>query len=446
MQAVVEDDGEAAVNQAVKHEQTMVKVAWRILPFVCFCFLVNYIDRTNISFAALTMNHDLGVSPTGFGWIVGAFFFGYCISEIPSNLGLQRFGARIWIARIMISWGIMTMVCALARTPTQLMIARFLLGVAEGGFAPGVFIYLSYWFPARWRAKAIATFLLGVPLAAVIGGPLSSAILTLNGFAGLKQWQWLFLLEGVPALGLGIFCLYTLMDSPSKAHWLSQEEKTWLESELRLERAKIEAAGHMTLRQSLTDFRVVVLSCTYLTGLIGLNGVYYWMPQILKSFGLGNVSVGLVSAIPNLLSAIAMILWARSSDRTGKRVLHVVATCLVAAIAMAASSLAHDGIFVMIGLTVALIGAFGFLATFWALPATFLTGRAAAGGFGLILSIGNSSGFFGPYIVGWIKEYTLGYSGSLFVLSGFLLVAALLTLIFAFNVRTMRDSLGVAPV
>jgi ACS family tartrate transporter-like MFS transporter len=416
--------------------RVMAKVSWRILPFMCFCFLVNYIDRTNVSFAALTMNHDLGITPTDFGWIVGAFFFGYCISEIPSNLALQRFGARAWITAIMVAWGVLTMVCAAARTPAEMMAARFLLGVAEGGFAPGIFIYLGNWFPARWRAKAIATFLLGVPLAAVIGGPLSGGILMLSGAGGLKPWQWLFVLEGVPALGLGAFCLFTLLDSPAKADWLSAREKAWLQSELQAERAAIEAAGHITLRQSLTDFRVVVLSLTYLTGLIGLNGVYYWMPQILKSFGLANVTVGFLSAVPNFLSAIGMVLWARSSDRTGKRVSHVVATCVVGAAALAVSSLLDDRLLVMLGLTVALIGGFGFLATFWALPSTFLTGRAAAGGFGLILSIGNSSGFFGPYLVGWIKEASHGYNGSLFALSGFLLAAVLLTLVFARSVQS----------
>lgn len=416
----------------------MAKVSWRILPFVCMCFLVSYIDRTNVSFAALTMNRDLGISPTAFGWIVGAFFIGYCLSEIPSNLALQKFGARIWIARIMITWGIMTVVCSLSRTPGQLMVARFFLGVAEGGFAPGIFIYLGYWFPARWRAKAIATFLLGVPLAAVIGGPLSSAILSLNGIGGMKQWQWLFLLEGIPAVILGALCLFTLLDSPQKATWLSEDEKRWIEAELQSERAAIESVGHMSLRQSLTDVRVLVLSLTYLTGLIGLNGVYYWMPQIVKSLGLSDVTVGLVCAVPNLLGAVAMVLWARSSDRTGKRVWHVSATCLVGAAAMALSSLTHHGVLVMLGLSVALIGAFGFLATFWALPQTFLTGRAAAGGFGLILSIGNSSGFFGPYLVGWLKQTTPGYSGSLQWLSAFLLIAALLTLIFGASLRKRR--------
>ncbi|ASL48785.1 Putative tartrate transporter (plasmid) [Burkholderia sp. AD24] len=427
-------------DDEIDHERTMGKVSLRILPFVCMCFLVSYIDRTNVSFAALTMNRDLGISPTAFGWIVGAFFIGYCLSEIPSNLALQKFGARIWIARIMITWGVMTVVCSVSRTPTQLMVARFLLGVAEGGFAPGIFIYLGYWFPARWRAKAIATFLLGVPLAAVIGGPLSSAILSLNGIGGMKQWQWLFLLEGIPAVSLGVLCFFTLLDSPKQASWLREHEKKWIETELQRERAAIEAAGHMSLRQSLTDARVLVLSLTYLTGLIGLNGVYYWMPQIVKSLGLSDVTVGLVCAVPNLLGAVAMVLWARSSDRTGKRVWHVTATCLLGAAAMALSSLAHHGVLVMLGLSVALIGAFGFLATFWALPQTFLTGRAAAGGFGLILSIGNSSGFFGPYLVGWLKQTTHGYSGSLLWLSAFLLTAAILTQIFGASVRNVRTA------
>ncbi|MGN6653024.1 MFS transporter [Trinickia sp.] len=431
-----------SARSTVSPDRTMTKVGWRILPFVCFCFLVNYIDRTNVSFAALTMNRDLGISPTLFGWIVGAFFFGYCLSEIPSNLALQRFGARRWIAFIMVVWGVLTMICAAARTPHELMAARFVLGLAEGGFAPGIFIYLSDWFPARWRAKAIATFLLGVPMAAVIGGPLSASILSLNGTGGLKAWQWLFILEGVPAIGLGIFCVATLIDSPERASWLSRQEKAWITAELATERLAIEAAGHMTLLQSLTDLRVVILAMTYLTGLIGLNGVYYWLPQILKSFGLSTVTVGFVSAIPNFVSAIGMVLWARSSDRTGKRVAHVVATCLVGASALALSGLFEARILVMTGLGVALIGGFGFLATFWALPSTFLTGRAAAGGFGLILSIGNSSGFFGPYIVGWIKEETRGYNGSLMVLAGFLVVAALLTLTFA---RTGRERDVPAP-
>ena len=431
-----------SARSTVSPDRTMTKVGWRILPFVCFCFLVNYIDRTNVSFAALTMNRDLGISPTLFGWIVGAFFFGYCLSEIPSNLALQRFGARRWIAFIMVVWGVLTMICAAARTPHELMAARFVLGLAEGGFAPGIFIYLSDWFPARWRAKAIATFLLGVPMAAVIGGPLSASILSLNGTGGLKAWQWLFILEGVPAIGLGIFCVAPLIDSPERASWLSRQETAWITSELATERLAIEAAGHMTLLQSLTDLRVVILAMTYLTGLIGLNGVYYWLPQILKSFGLSTVTVGFVSAIPNFVSAIGMVLWARSSDRTGKRVAHVVATCLVGASALALSGLFEARILVMTGLGVALIGGFGFLATFWALPSTFLTGRAAAGGFGLILSIGNSSGFFGPYIVGWIKEATRGYNGSLMVLAGFLVVAALLTLTFA---RTGRERDVPAP-
>ncbi|MBN4666962.1 MFS transporter [Pandoraea nosoerga] len=427
-----------AVADPAFEQRTMTKVGWRILPFLCICFLVNYIDRTNVSFAALTMNRDLGLTPTGFGWIVGAFFFGYCISEIPSNLALQKFGARRWLATIMIAWGFMTMVCALARTPAELMAARFLLGVAEGGFSPAVFIYLAQWFPSRWRAKAIATFLLGVPLAAVFGGPLSGAILSLSGVAGLKHWQWLFLLEGVPALVLGALCLRMLIDSPTKAAWLNADEKAWIESELRAERLEIESAGHMTLGQSLTDFRVIVLSLTYLTGLIGLNGVYYWMPQILKSFGLDTVTVGLVSAIPNFVSAVGMVLWARSSDRTGQRVGHVVATCLLGAAALAVSSAFSDPRVLMVGLTVALIGGFGFLATFWAVPSTFLTGRAAAGGFGLILSIGNSSGFFGPYIVGWLREETHGYGGSFLALSGFLIAAVLLSLTFVRRARALE--------
>ena len=225
--------GNAAQEKSLE-EETYAKVTWRLIPFLFICYVFAYLDRVNVGFAKLQMLSDLKFSETVYGLGAGIFFIGYFIFEVPSNIALHKFGARKWIARIMITWGIMTVVCAFARTPMQLTVARFLLGVAEGGFAPGIFIYLGYWFPARWRAKAIATFLLGVPLAAVIGGPLSSAILSLHGLGGLKQWQWLFLLEGIPAVALGIFCLFTLKDSPSKAKWLSPGEKAWLESELQL--------------------------------------------------------------------------------------------------------------------------------------------------------------------------------------------------------------------
>lgn len=432
----------ASEEMQVDRAATMAKVGWRIMPFVFLCYLVNYLDRTNISYAALTMNQDLGIDPATFGWIVGAFFIAYCVCEIPSNLALQRFGARIWIARIMVTWGIATIVCAFVTSPTQLLIARFFLGAAEGGFAPGIFLYLSSWFPSQWRAKAMATFLLGVPISAVIGGPLSSAILSLHGLAGLKQWQWLFLLEGIPAIVLGVFCFFMLVDSPEKAKWLSASERNWLVNTLQSERTQIERNHHMTLRQALTNSRVLLLTLIYLAGLIGLNGVFYWLPQIVKSLGVSNVMVGLITAVPHLVGVAVMVLWARRSDRTGKRTWHVAAGGFFGMVFMAASGLVHSESAVLVMLTLALAGAYAFLAVFWALPSAFLTGRAAAGGFGLILSIGNLSGFFGPYLVGWIKQTTQSFSGSLMSLSLFLLAAGVLTVWFGRTVVLAEEHKG----
>src|SRR5450830_63675 len=426
-------------REQVDRDQTMRKVALRIMPFVFLCYLVNFLDRTNIGYAALTMNQDLGIGPAMFGWIVGIFFIGYCGSEIPSNLAYHRFGARIWIARIMVTWGIVTVLCAFVRSPTELLIARFFLGVAEGGFSPGIFMYLSGWFPARWRAKAMAIFLLGSPISSVIGGPLSSAILSLHQVGGLKQWQWLFLLEGIPAVILGAVCFFTLIDKPAKAKWLNEEEKLWLSGELQQERTKIEQHYHMGLWETFTNSRVLILALTYLAGLIGLNGVLYWMPQIVKSFGVSNVEVGLIVAVPNFFGAIAMVIWARRSDRTGKRIWHVVAACLFGAAGMVLASLMQETAYIIAGLTMALIGAFAFLATFWALPPAFLTGRSAAAGFALILSVGNMSGFVGPLLVGWIKETTKSYSGSFVMLSGFLIGGALLTLLFGRKTRLVEE-------
>jgi len=420
-------------------ERLMSKVLWRIVPFLFLCYLVNFIDRTNVSFAALTMNQELAISPTAFGGMVGLFFFGYFIFEIPSNLMMQRFGARIWITRIMLTWGAITIATAFVQSATQLYIARFLLGVAEAGFTPGVFLYLCGWFPAKWRAKALAAFLVGIPVSTVIGGPLSSAILGMHGLGNLQGWRWLFLIEGIPAIVLGLVCLPIMIDKPSKAPWLSPREKAWIEAELHSERLIIEKNHPMTLRQALTNRRVVVLALTNFSGIVGLFGIGFWMPQIIKGFGLSNAIVGFVTAIPFLFGAVGMVLWARNSDRTGERVKHVAASCLLAAAGLAASSVLHQPILAMIALTAAIVGVYAFQATFWALPPAFLSGRAAAGGIAMIVSIGNLGGFVGPYLVGWLKQTTQSFFGPLLVLSGFLVLAAILVTYFGHHVRLVEQ-------
>src|ERR1700750_2775641 len=385
---------------------TIRAISWRLIPFLVLAYFLSYLDRVNLGFAALTMNKELNFSPTVFSWGAGIFFIGYFLFEVPSNLALEKFGASRWIARIMITWGIISALMAVVSGVWSFYTVRFLLGVAEAGFFPGIILYLTYWYPAEYRARFLAAFAIAVPVSTVIGAPISGLLLGLDGAMGLKGWQWLFIFEGIPSVVLGIITWFYLTDRPEKADWLSAEQKAWLKAKLDAELAAKQAVKHLSLGEALSSPKVLALSAIYFGFVGALYGMQFWLPQIVKAFGLTNAQTGFVTAIPYLFGTIAMILWARHSDATRERVFHVGAPMILIAVALAISSYLTDPTITMVTLTFAAIGVFCVFGVFWTLPTAWLSGTAAAGAIALINSIGNLAGFGGPYLIGWVKEAT----------------------------------------
>jgi ACS family tartrate transporter-like MFS transporter len=421
------------MSQAIKNagrgeleSSTIRAISMRLIPFLVMAYFFAYLDRVNLGFAALTMNADLKFSPTVFAWGAGIFFIGYFIFEVPSNLALERFGASRWIARIMVTWGIISTLMATISGEWSFYILRFLLGVAEAAFFPGIILYLTYWYPAEYRGRFLAAFVVAVPMSTVIGAPVSGFLLGLDGAMGLKGWQWLFVIEGIPSVLLGIVTWFYLTDRPEKAEWLNAEQKAWLASKLQAENAAKQATGRLSLGQVLSSRKVIALSLIYFGYVGAVYGMQFWLPQIVKAFGLTNAQTGFVTAIPYLFGTIAMILWARHSDATRERVAHVGGPLLLTALALGVSSYITDPTTTMIVLTVAAIGMFCTFAVFWTLPTAWLSGTAAAGAIALINSIGNLAGFGGPYLIGWVKETTGNTSTGLLVLSLLPLAAGLL--------------------
>jgi D-galactonate transporter len=405
---------------------TIRAMSWRLIPFLVLAYFFSYLDRVNLGFAALTMNAELKFTPLIFAWGAGIFFIGYFLFEVPSNLALEKFGASRWIARIMVTWGIISALMALVSGVWSFYILRFLLGVAEAGFFPGIILYLTYWYPAKYRARFLAAFAVAVPVSTVIGAPVSGLLLGLDGVMGLQGWQWLFIVEGIPSLLLGIVTWFYLTDRPEHASWLSAQQKAWLASKLSAELAAKQAAHQMTLAEALSSPKVIVLSLIYFGFVAALYGMQFWLPQIVKAFGLTNVQTGFVTAIPYLFGTVAMILWARHSDATRERVFHVGAPLILIAVALAVSSYMTDPVVTMVVLTVAAIGVFCTFAVFWTLPTAWLSGTAAAGAIALINSIGNLAGFGGPYLIGWIKDSTGSTANGLLALAVLPLLAGLL--------------------
>lgn len=418
----------AGATAAVSEEATMKKVMRRLIPFILLCYVVSYLDRINVGFAALTMNKDLGLTPSQFGLGAGLFFIGYFFFEIPSNLALHRFGARMWISRIMISWGVISMATAFVVGPKSFALARFLLGMAEAGFTPGIYLYFTQWFPGAWRGKATAFFLIGIPVANIIGSPLSGALMELHGMWGFKGWQVLLLLEALPAVLLGVLCLFLLPDRPSKAAWLTPSEKQWLENELSTEQNVLAARHGNKLKDAFTNWRVFALAGANFCGILGSLSIGLWLPQIIREFGLPSHQVGLVAAIPYLVGAVAMTLWARLANRSERRLFFVAGAIVLAALSLAISAFLHTPLLKMLAITIAVASILSFQATFWAIPSGFLTGRAAAGGLALIVSIGNLGGFVGPSVIGFIRETTQGFTYPLIFVAGALLLGAVITL------------------
>jgi MFS transporter, ACS family, tartrate transporter len=399
--------------------------------------VVSYLDRVNVGFAALTMNAHIGLTATSFGIGAGLFFLGYFLAEIPSNLIMMRVGARLWIARIMITWGLVSAATAFVTGPVQFGIARFLLGLGEAGFVPGVFLYLSLWFPSAVRARATALFLLGIPVANIIGSPISGALVQVEGM-GLAGWQWLLILEALPAVILGIVCLFVLTDRPEKAEWLTPAEREVLVTKLAEEKAAIEKKHPMTLGQALRNWRVLMLASINCCAIIGSLGIGLWLPQIIKQLGLATSLVGVVTAIPYLCGAVAMVVWGRLSDRGRDRTIYPAISLFVGAAALTASALTPTPLLTIVALCVAVMGINSFVATFWAVPSGFLTGRAAAGGIAMIVSIGNLGGFAGPYLIGLVRDVSGGFTAPLLAVGAILLVGAVLMLTFGRQAR--RDA------
>jgi MFS transporter, ACS family, tartrate transporter len=412
-------------------KRVLRKITLRIVPFVMLLYFVAFIDRVNIGFAALTMNNDLGFSPTVFGFGAGIFFLGYFLCEVPSNLVLDKVGARIWIARVMITWGLISGAMAFVQGSTSFYILRFLLGAAEAGFFPGIILYLSYWFPARQRAAVTAIFMAAAPLSTVLGSPVSGALLGLHGIFGLSGWQWMFIIEGVPAVILGIVVLFYMTDRPEKATWLSNGERDWLVRTMNAEAAQKAGTASHSVWRGLADLRVIALSLIYFGTSAGLYTLGIWAPQIIKEFGLSALQIGFLNALPGVVAVIAMVGWARHSDRTGERTWHVVAACLLAAIGLVLAGFAGTVLAVLLSLTLVNIGISSAKPPLWSMPTMFLSGSAAAAGIATINSIGNLGGFAGPAMIGWIKDLTGSFQGGLLFVAALLMLSAILTLALA---------------
>ncbi len=412
-------------------KRTLRRITWRIVPFIVLLYFIAYIDRVNIGFAALTMKKDLGFSASALGFGAGIFFWGYFMFEVPSNIVLHKVGARLWIARVMVTWGIISAAMAFVQGTTSFYIVRFLLGAAEAGFFPGIILYLSYWFPARHRAGVTALFMAAAPLSTAIGSPISAALLQMHGLAGLAGWQWMFVLEAVPALVLGVVVFFYMTDKPEQAKWLKDDERTWLVDTMRAEAAG--KAGHAAhgLLSGLTNPRVLALSLIYFGTSAGLYTLGIWAPQIIKQLGVSSMTVGLLNAIPPLLSVVAMILWSRHSDRTGERAWHVVIACLAAAVGLVVATGATSIVGLIAALALVNIGISCAKPPLWSMPTTFLSGTAAATGIATINSIGNLGGFVGPAMIGWIKDKTGSFEGGLYFVAGLLVLSAALTLVLA---------------
>jgi ACS family tartrate transporter-like MFS transporter len=429
MGRAVIDIGPAQGAKTDLERTTIRAVSWRLIPFLVLAYFLAYLDRVNLGFAALTMNAELKFSPLVFSWGAGIFFIGYFLFEVPSNIALEKFGASRWIARIMVTWGIISALMATVTGPWSFYGLRFLLGVAEAGFFPGIILYLTYWYPAEYRARFLAAFAVAVPVSTVIGAPVSGLLLGLDGVLGLKGWQWLFVIEGVPSVVLGLASWLHLTDRPAQANWLSVEQKAWLCSKLDGELAAKQAVYRHTLWQALGSAKVLTLSAVYFGFVGALYGMQFWLPQIVKAFGFSNAQTGFVTAVPYLFGAVAMVLWARHSDASRERVRHVGLPLLLTAAGLGVSGFSENPTIMMIALIAAAIGTFCTFAVFWTLPTAWLSGTAAAGGIALINSIGNLAGFGGPYLVGWIKDATGSTTIGLLVLAVMPLLAACLVLL-----------------
>ncbi|MDQ0664576.1 ACS family tartrate transporter-like MFS transporter [Arthrobacter ulcerisalmonis] len=443
-------------DQPVIQAQVMRKVAMRLIPFLALAYFLNYLDRTNISFAKLTMSEDLGLSETMYGLASGLFFIGYVFLEVPSNLALHRFGARRWIARIMVSWGLVAAAMAFVNSPTTLYIARILLGIAEAGFFPGIVLYLTFWFPRAVRVRLIGTFMIALPISSALGAPVSGVIIQyLDGVFGLAGWQMLFLLQGVPTVLLGVAAWFYLTDRPQHAKWLTAPEREWLAATIDAEHQAASDAGHVSVARTLRDPRVWALGVVYFGIAYGLFALSFFLPTIVGGLAktvntkFSILETGLIVAVPFACGAIAMVLWSRHSDRTGERLWHVALPALLAAVSIPLALYTNSPFATMAVISVTAIGIFCALPVFWYLPSTFLAGAGAAAGIALVNTLGAASGLVAPYVTGWLLDATGDSRAAMWLVGGFELVAAMAVLLLRRSIRaadTHRGSkVGAAP-
>lgn len=429
MDAIGADTANRPVTRQFRDGNRIVRtIIARLIPFMFLLYFANQIDRVNISFAALTMNKELGFTPEMYGFGAGIFFIGYFLFELPSNLIMHKVGARLWMFRIMLTWGLISMATALVHSASSFYILRFLLGLAEAGFVPGMFLYLSYWVPEAYAGRASGLFILASPLTTVLAGPLSVMLLELDGKLGLTGWQWMFIIEGFPAVVLAFVTLYVLQDRPAQVKWLSQAEKDWLEGQLRSER-EATGAGNGTLLHGLASPLVLLMSAIYLSLVIGLYRVAFWLPQIVRGIGLTNQQTGFVIAVPYLLGTLACAFWPFRSDQTQERRWHFAGPCFLASVSLMVSAVLGPQLLALIPISLAVIGIWAAVPVFWSVPGRHLTGVAIAAGMAMINSVGNLGGFGGPYIVGWLREVSGSFTMALVILGCGPLLAGLLALL-----------------
>jgi ACS family tartrate transporter-like MFS transporter len=396
------------------------KAAIRFVPLLTIAYLFNYLDRTSLGFAALTMNQQLGLSAGQFGLAAGVFFLGYSTFEIPSNLMLYRFGARRWLARIMISWGLVSAGTAFVVGPNSFYALRLLLGIAEAGFFPGVTFFLAAWFPAQYRTRMLAWFLVGIPLSSLVGSPVCGLLLQMDGIGGLAGWQWLFLLVSLPCIPLGVLTLRLLSDRPQDATWLSQDERNALDEVLA---GEVRERPPSSLLGALKDSRVLICAAIQFGFTLGSYGIGIWLPLMLKEYHLSTLAIGWISAIPYLFASAGMILWARYVDEKGRRIVNLAIACLLGGIGLLAPIISGSLSGAVIGFSVALVGVTAARAIFWTIPTRFLTGVAAAGGLAFINSVATLGGFVGPSMMGWLKDFSGSYIVGLSAVAAIMLAA-----------------------
>jgi MFS family permease len=411
-----EADSDAVLQSAVR------KAALRFVPLLTIAYLFNYLDRTSLGFAALTMNQQLGLSAGQFGLAAGILFVGYSLFEVPSNLLLYRFGARRWLARIMISWGIVSAATAFVVGPNSFYGLRLLLGIAEAGFFPGVTFFLAAWFPTQYRTRMLAWFLIGIPASSLIGSPVCGMLLQMDGIWGLAGWQWLFLLVSLPCIPLGLLTLRLLADHPDTAAWLTSDERDALNHTLASE---VRERPHASLWGALKDTRVLICAAIQFGFTLGSYGIGIWLPLILKEYHLSTLAIGWIAAIPYLFASAGMILWARYVDQRGRRVVNLAIACFLGGVGLLAPILSGSLVVALTGFSAALVGVTAARAIFWTIPTRFLTGVAAAGGLAFINSIGTVGGFAGPFMMGWLREFSGSYVVGLAAVAAIMIAATI---------------------